>query len=70
MERSPSETKVSLLVKKFQAYYGTRELTTVFTGSCFFVPVLSQINPVHTASVTDFFKIQCNIILPFYSYVF
>jgi hypothetical protein len=34
-------------LKKFPAFYGTQRFITVFTGPPL-VPILSQINPIHT----------------------
>ena len=40
----------SQLVKKFPAFYGTRRFITAFTSARHPVPILNQLDPVHTSA--------------------
>jgi len=52
------------LVKKFPAFYGTRKFITALTRECPPpVPILSQLNPVHTLT-SHFLEIHLVITLP------
>jgi len=51
------------IVKKFPSFYGNRRLNTAFTSSRPPVPVLRQLDPVHTPT-SHFLKIYLNIIFP------
>jgi len=51
------------LVKKFPAFYGARKIITAFTSARNPVPILIQLDPVHT-STSHFLNIHLNIILP------
>jgi hypothetical protein len=53
---------VAQLLKYFSTFYGTRRFITVFTRALAQVPILSQINPVHT-TLTYFSRIHFNIII-------
>jgi len=50
-------------IKKFPAFYGTRRFITEFTRAPPPVPILSQLDAVHTPT-SQFLKIYLNIILP------
>jgi len=52
----------SQLVKKFPAFYETQRLITAVTQCLLTVPILSQLDPVHTPT-PHFLKIYLNIIL-------
>ena len=53
----------SQLVKKFAAFYGTRRFITATNELPPPIPILSQLDPVHT-NTSHFLKIHLNIILP------
>jgi hypothetical protein len=53
----------SQLAEKFLAFYGTRRFPTVFTSGPRSVPILSQLDLVHTPT-SNFLKIHLNIIFP------
>jgi hypothetical protein len=55
--------RVSQLVKKLLAFYGTQTCIAVFTRARHSYPVLSRMNPVYILR-PYFFKIYVNIILP------
>ena len=54
---------VSMLVKKFPAFNGTRNLISAFPSAKEIFLILSQLDPVHT-STSHFLKVYLNIILP------
>jgi len=57
---------VPQLVKNFPAFYGTRKFIIFVTNSLPVIPILSQLNQVHTLSFY-FLEIHFNVILPFKS---
>ena len=54
----------SQLVKKFPEFYGNQTCHYRLYNFSPPVPILSQLNPVHTPPTSHFLKIHLNIILP------
>jgi len=52
------------MIKEFPVLYGTRRFITLIHKGPPLVPILSQLNPVHTITRLLYLKIHFNIIVP------